>query len=88
MYFCAAASSENDHGEHELGLEHGPGAFDHPIHVARQEPEPDHRMLDAPLDSRDETGRYCARTTAGASVATPSLDDQVVVPSLSLPVAR
>jgi hypothetical protein len=37
--------------EHELGLEHCPGVFDHSVQCGRQ--KPDHWVLHPPLDRRD-----------------------------------
>ena len=52
MYFCAAASSENDHGSMNLDFEHRPGALDHAVQRRRE--KPDYRMLDPPLDGCDD----------------------------------
>ena len=52
MYFCAAASSENDHGSMNLDFEHGPCNFHHAVQRGSQ--KLDDRVLHSLLDRGDD----------------------------------
>ena len=55
MYFCAAPSSENDHGSMNLDFEYGSGPLDHAVQSSSQ--KSDHRMLHPALDRGDHLAR-------------------------------
>ena len=52
MYFSRGRLFRERPREHELGLEHGPGALDHAVQGGGQ--KPDHRVLHPPLNFRDD----------------------------------
>jgi len=76
MYFSAAASSENEPGQHELGLEHGPATLNHSIKSGRH-PAQDW-MLHVPLNVRDHrTGVALVPEPVQVLRNEPELDDEV-----------
>ena len=78
MYFCAAASSENDQGSMNLDFEHRPGALDHAVQSGSQ--ELDDRVLDPPLDRSDQL--------AGVALVPVPVQGLGCVPKLHDKVAR
>jgi hypothetical protein len=77
MYFWAAASSENDQGSNELGVEYGFSAFNDPIQGGHH--PRNRRVLHAPL--------YVADLSAGIALVPGSVEILGCSPELHNKVA-